>query len=265
MSGLVRLRASSLGELMDCAMRWAAKNLDNIYHPTTAPAWLGTSLHASTAIFDQASIDNLGLTADDTADVLIDHIWRPEEEVIWGDVNQKQAEKIGLTLHTKYCNEIAPYQNYTAVEITCDSLAIEDLGILLTGTTDRIYIDENGGEGIADIKSGKQAVGSDGKAKTKHHKEQMGVYELLASHQTGKTFNAPAKVIGLKTQGKAVTGVGTISNASQALIGNEHHKGLLERASDIIKSGDFNGNPRSMMCTEKYCPVYNTCAFVARD
>ena len=91
---------------------------------------------------------------------------------------------IAASLTTKYCQTEAPKHNFVAVEAKCESLILQDVGLELTGTTDRIEQTPLG-MGIRDIKSGKQAVGTDGKVKTDGHGAQMGVYELLAEAATG--------------------------------------------------------------------------------
>jgi hypothetical protein len=140
---------------------------------------------------------------------------------------------------------------------------IDDLGISLTGTTDRVRKTENG-FGIADLKSGKTAVSADGTVKTAGHAFQMGVYELLAERASGIPITEPAQIIGLNTGKTAAAqrvGDGVISGARDVLIGDEGSPGVLEIASKIIHGGTFAGNPRSMMCGEKYCPRFNSCKF----
>ena len=145
----------------------------------------------------------------------------------------------------------------------CESLTINDLGISLTGTTDRIY-EASGELGIADVKTGKAVVSKDGGVKTAGHGYQMGVYELLAEHASGMAVNAPAKILGLntaKTPASQRIGIGEIKGARDALLGDVESPGILEYAAKIIHSGDFWGNPKSMMCHERYCPAFTNCKF----
>ena len=135
------------------------------------------------------------------------------------------------------------------------------LGIALTGTVDRVRRTEEG-YGIADIKTGKSAVGSDGTCKTQGHAAQLAVYELLAEHSTGICIKAPAQIIGLqaaKTERGQRAATGTISGGRELLIGGEDFPGLLEMAATLIHSGNFYGNPRSNGCGKKYCPIFNIC------
>lgn len=265
MSSLVRIRASSLSELFDCPARWEAKHIKGLRLPTSGAAQLGTAVHAGTALFDQSRISQAGLTIDDCIGGVVDAIYKPEADVDWSDSSPKEAEQIATALHKKYCTEISPRFEFADVEAECESLDIPDLGIRLTGTTDRIYYDDSTGEyGIADLKTGKSAVGSDGVVKTAGHAAQMAVYELLAEQATGKRIDAPAKIFGLqtaKTEAARRVGVGEIHGAKELLVGSEHESGLLEIASGFLKSGTFFGNPRSTLCNKAYCPAYHMCRF----
>lgn len=261
MPEMISIRASSLSELFDCPARWEAKYVRNMHMPSSDAARLGTAVHAGTALFDQSRLDGKPLTADEAAGAVVDAIHHPDEDVDWGESSPREAEGIGIALHRLYCHEIAPRQAYVAVEAKCDELPIEDIGLTLTGTLDRIY-ECDGMLGIADIKTGKTAVSADGTVNTKGHAAQMGVYELLAAHATGLPVDAPARILGLqvaKTDKGRRAGVGKISNARELLVGDDSGPGLLEIASAMLHSGTFYGNPKSQICSEKYCPAYNVC------
>lgn len=258
----VCVRASSLGELFDCPARWEARHLRNMCLPASAAAMLGTAVHAGTALYDQSVLDGNSLTPDEAAGAVVDTIYHPAIDVDWEDMPQKEAEKIAVPLHKMYCEKIAPMQNYRAVETTCENLTIEDIGITLTGTVDRIRNTENG-PGISDLKTGRAAVSADGTVKTQGHALQIGVYELLAQAALGEPVTAPAQIIGLQTaktdKGRRV-GIGEMEMAREILLDDENGKpGFLTMASKIIRSGDFFGNPRSQLCNEKYCPAFRTC------
>lgn len=263
---LVLIRASSLAELFDCAARWEAKHLLGMQGPRSAPAQLGTAVHAGTAIFDASRLPGgAPVSISDAADAVVEAIQRPEEEVDWADVSKRDAEKVALALHTKYCAEIAPKQTYLSVELTCEKLELPELGFALTGTNDRIRL-VGGKRGITDLKTGKAAVGADGRAVTQKHAIQLGMYELLAEHAMGIPITAPAQIVGMntcKTPAAQRIGTGEIRNAREALLGADGAPGFLERAAEILRKGDFNGNPSSYLCSPKYCPRYATCGFRA--
>ncbi len=263
MNSTVIIRASSLPHLFDCPARWAAIHIEGRRMPSNGKATLGRAVHASTAVFDQSVIDGAGITIDEAAAAAVDTINSPDEEVDWEDDNPRDAEKIALSLHAKYCSQIAPAQKYSAVEVKCDRLDITDLGLALTGTTDRVRETEEGFS-ICDIKTGKAAVGSDGAVKTAGHAYQMGVYELLAEHAGGVPITGAAQIIGLNTAKTAASqriGTGEIRGAREVLLGDGESPGILENASKLIHGGNFWGNPKSMMCHEKYCPAFSTCKY----
>ena len=263
----ISIRASSLPDLLDCPARWEAKHLHGKRLPSGPEAVLGHAVHAGTAVFDESEMTGAGLTIDDAAGAVVDKVQHPEEDVDWADATPGQVEKTALGLHALYCQEISPKVTYKAVELTCEPLELEDLGITLTGTTDRIYEDEWGQLGIADIKTGKAVVGTDGTVKAGKHLTQVAVYELLAATSLGQPITAPAQIFGLqagKTAKGQRAGIGVIEGAREVLLGDDLSPGILEVVSGMLKAGSFWGNARSMLCTEKFCPVYATCKWRGR-
>jgi hypothetical protein len=255
----VVIRASSLGGLFDCAARWKAIHIDGKQSPNSGRALLGTAVHASAALFDQSAIDGQGITINESIGAAIDAIEHPEHDVVWNeDITPSDAKRIASLLHIKYCTDIAPRFDYAAVEVTCDKLEINDLGITLTGTTDRIFKTDDG-YGVADIKTGKTVVGADGSVKAAEHLYQVGVYELLASQSFGVRMSEDAQIIGLSTGKSNAVATAKIEGAVDALLGDGDNMGALEMASKIIQHELFVGNPRSMLCSKKYCPIYNSC------
>lgn len=264
MSEIIAIRASSLAELFDCPARWAAKHIDGLRMPSSAAAQLGTAVHAGTAVFDASRLPgNTPVTADDAAGAVVDAIYKPEHEVDWDDEKPHEAERIALALHSKYCAEIAPKQDYAGVEVECERLELSDLRIALTGTTDRVRR-VGDGLGISDLKTGKTAVAADGTVKTAGHAFQLGVYELLAQAATGQPITGDAQIIGLntgKTPAAQRAGIGIVTGAKDVLLGDGEKPGVLEHAARLIHSGDFYGNPRSMLCSERFCPAFSICRF----
>lgn len=263
MNNIVTVRASSWQELFDCPMRWEAKNLRGIRLPSSGAAHLGTSLHASTAVFDQGRILGNRVTADESLGAFVDTLYHPEEEVVWDEPRQ-EAEKIGRRLHLKYCAEVAPAHEYTNVEMRCEALDVdmgEGLTIRLTGTTDRVRKLPTGEVGIADLKSGKRRVNKEGVVDARADGPQLGVYELLAEHVLGIPITAPAEVIGLQTTATGNVGTAILPNVRHNLIGTSDKPGLLQMAANIIRSGSFYPNPKSQLCGERWCPLYKSCKY----
>lgn len=266
MQSIYTVRASSWGALFDCSYRWEGIHLLKLRNVVGLRAALGTAIHAGTAAFDQSRLDGAGLTADDAAGALIDKLRDPENEFdpSQDDLTMSEAERIGITLLTKYCREVSPQFEFVAVEMETKPLDI-DCGngviVRLTGTMDRARVRRTAaGVGIADLKSGSAAV-QKGAAVTKGHGPQIGTYEILYEHSTGEVICDDAEIIGLKTKGTLEIATGTIKNAKRAMLGTESAPGLIEFAADMFKTGRFYPNPKSLLCSEKYCPRYGTCQF----
>lgn len=262
---MVTVRASALSDFLDCPARAEAKHLLGKTCPSSPAALLGTAIHKSTAVFDESTLTGKGITAGEAAGAAVDAIHKPFEDVAYDEDESPQAiEDIAVALHYRYCKEIAPRQQYVAVEVKCERLEITDIGLTLTGTTDRI---RKVGEanGIADVKTGKTAVRADGHVETKGHRYQIGVYELLAEKASGLPITEGGQIIGLQTgkteRGQRVAVSEPIHHARDVLIGDPESPGVLEVVSHMIHSGIFPGNPRSMLCGEKYCPIWDNCRF----
>ncbi len=261
------VRASSWAGLFDCAYRWEGIHLLKMRNVVGLRAALGTAIHAGTAVFDQSRLDGAGLTADDAAGAMVDKLRDPENEYdpSRDDLSLSEAERVGLTLVSKYCVEVSPNYDFVSVEMETKPLDIDcgsGVVVRLTGTMDRARVRQTagGGVGIADLKSGSAAV-QKGVAKTKGHGPQVGTYELLYEHTTGDPITDDAEIIGLKTKGTAEIATGTIRNAKRVMVGDQDNPGLIEFAAEMFKTGRFYPNPNSLLCAEKYCPRWASCHF----
>lgn len=234
--------------------------------PTTGAAHLGRATHEGTRVYDQHTIDNEPITPDDAEGAFVDFLQHPDEPVehTSNDLPRKDAERIGRTLVNKYCRLVAPRYTYRAVEIRPEPLDIEvgDVTIRLTGQLDRTRVQGvKGGIGISDLKTGKRAVDTKLNATIKGHGMQLGVYELLAEHCLGDPVVLPATIIGMQTTGPARIGIGTFNNPRAGLIGTEENPGLIQMAAQMLKTGMFPPNPRSMLCHPRYCPRWKECPY----
>jgi RecB family exonuclease len=266
----IDIRASSLGEMFDCPARWYARNVERIKSPSSGAAQLGTSLHAGTGLYDSSRIaDGTPASIEDALDCFVDAVRNPAEEVAWTDITPAQAIDRGVLLVTRYCREIAPTRAYQAVELQCDPLPIRaENGVLitLTGTADRIRVLDDK-RGIADLKSGARIV-KDGAVDVDKHAVQLGTYELievLVKQTTGEDMLLDAEIIALPTKGPAVPVTATVRRPSRLLLGDNDHPGLLDVAAAMAKSEAFFGNPKSVLCSAKYCPAYAKCWWRAKD
>lgn len=266
-----KVRASSWGSLFDCAHRWEGTHLMKLHSPSGARAALGTAIHAGTAHFDSARVNGYEPSTQDAGEAFLDALNNPREEVNWraDDLKKKDAERIGLTLVSRYCADVAPKFHYVAVEMETKPLIIDCGGgvkIQLTGTMDRARaIADEYGVRIADVKTGSRAVETDdatGKrvARTKGHGPQIGTYELLYEHTTGEQVTGPGEIIGMHTHPtKPEIAVAEIKDARRLLTGTETSPGLIEYAAVMFRTGMFPPNPSSVLCSKKYCARWATC------
>lgn len=260
------VRASSWGALFDCAYKWEWETLLGHRKPSGLRTALGTALHASTAVFDLALINDAPMRASDAAAVLVDKLQHPEYEIdlTQDDLTPRDAEKIGLTLHTKYCHEVAPRMQYaevetdlTPLEIECGSSAV----VVLTGKMDRARVakTERGGFVIPDLKSGKSVI-EKGAAKTKGRSAQIGTYQLLYEH-TRDVITEGAQVIALQTTSTAHIAVSPVFDAKRVMVGAPGERGLIEYGAEMFRTGFFPPNPQSNLCSKKYCARWDHCSF----
>lgn len=266
MNTVISVRASSWGRLFDCAHAWEGVHLLGMKSASSPRALLGTAVHAGTAEFDQARLDERPITPMDAGHVFVEALHHPAFDVDWrgADITPREAEAVGLTLLSRYCLDISPHYDFVAVEMETAPLDIDcgdGLIVRLTGTLDRARIKKGStGVGIADVKTGGAAV-SQGVVKTKQHKAQIGTYELLYEHTTGAPCTEDAEIIGLKTKGKPEVGTGIITGARELMVGTEENPGLIQFAAEMFRSGLFYPNPQSQLCSKTYCPRWNTCHY----
>jgi hypothetical protein len=261
------IRASSLSDLFDCPHRFEAKQLLGMRGKNSAPALLGTAIHAATAVYDTAKMLGGDASISEATDTFVDAL-KSDDSVDWryADITYKTAELIGLKLTDKYCRQVSPLFNYVGVEMETKpfDIVVEKTVIRLTGTMDRARasIGTGGGVGISDVKSGRRSVDKDTRqAVTKGHAPQIGIYELLYEHTTGALVTEPAMIIGMQTTTDATIGTGIIYDARKQLVGDAENKGLLEYAAMYIKAGMYPPNPKSSLCSDKYCPRFHKCKF----
>lgn len=259
------IRASSWGELFDCATRWEFKNIQGLRLPARGQSVLGTALHKGTAIFDKRRMLGEAAHVDEAIGATVDAINKPDGLVAWDDdLSRELAEKVGRSLTGEYVEKIGSKRVFEAVELQCDALDVDtDHGVIrLTGSTDRIYQTADGQHGIADFKSGKKAVHTDGVAETKGHGLQVGVYQLMAQQASGERMTAPAQIVGLHTAPtRPRVGIGEIADPTRSLLGTPDKPGLIEVAANMLKSGLFPPNPKSNLCSAKWCPGYTRCPY----
>ena len=259
------IRASAFGGFFDCAYRFEGTYILGMRNPSGVRTLLGSATHSGTAAFDAARLRGEQISADDAAGVFVDALHHPEYDVDLtdDDLTLKEAERIGLTLTTKYCTEIAPQFHYTAVEMTLTPLEIDCGGgvtITLTGTMDRARAAEtDAGTIVPDVKTGSKVV-SNGIANIKARSAQTGTYQLMYEH-TMKEPTAGAQIIALGTSSKTPTAVSPIFDARRVLVGTDKAPGLIQLAADMFRGGLFPPNPQSYLCSKRYCARWHVCPY----
>lgn len=261
----VTIRASSLGALLDCPARWLAIHRDGRRVPTTQVAVLGRAIHAGTALFDSERLAGGAGSVEAAAQAAVALLEDPGEEVATTDDDGKaeQTKGIAASITERYCKHYAPTVQYAAVEIGVDSLHLTDLDIVLSGTADRVRVADDQ-LGVSDLKSGKNAVDARGHVSTKGHGFQLGVYTILAEAAIGQRLEAPAQIIGLQTNitpEKQRIAAADVPSVREVLVGDADTPGILPVAARLAHGEMTFGNPRSILCSDKFCPIFNTCFF----
>lgn len=277
MSGpvIITARASSLPTFADCAARWYAQQVERISSPPGPRTILGSATHYSTALHDQAIIDGNPLRPDESAGAALDYLREHRDEVNWRGLDdddtplrENEVQRISVALHTRYCTEIAPTRRYSAVEPVLGSVEIDcgnGVVVRLTGQADRIreeLVDGEPTEIVSDEKTGARAVNARGEVDVKGHVFQVASYKVLRRTATGKAMNRKTEIIGLatgKTPESQRVGVGYCLDAEETLIGTPDQPGLLQAIAQAARSGLFIGNPKSSLCSARYCPIFNNC------
>lgn len=265
MKEVFEVRASGFGGAFDCGYRFEWETLMRKKRASSLRAWLGTSIHASTAAFDQAKIAGAPISANDAADVFTETLWNPSEDVDFKDpkLTLKQAEVIGLTLHARYCAEIAPMMNFESVEMKLKPLDVETEGVIirLTGTMDRARVvrTDTRRKVIADLKTGGRLI-KEGEVSVKARAAQLGTYQLLSEYTDGERTDG-AQIMALQTSSTTQVGVSRVFDAKAHMIGHDGEPGLLEMAGKMFKIGLFPPNPSSALCDKKYCGRWDHCKF----
>lgn len=262
----ITVRASSWGSLFDCAMKWEGEHLLGMRRPSGLRSTLGTAIHAGTAAFDQAILDHAPISANEAADAFMDALHNPTDEVDYKQdrsITMREAEIIGLTLHTKYCAEIAPMFAYKAVEMTMEPLEIDcgnGITIRLTGTMDRARVATSGaGVIIPDVKSGSRII-ENGEVSLKGKSAQLGAYQLMYENTAGEN-TIGAQIIALPTTGKLNPQVSKVWDAKSKMLGTDTAPGFIELAATMFKLGFFPPNPNSQLCSPKFCARWEACSY----
>lgn len=260
------VRASAWAGLFDCAYRFEGEHILGIRRPSGLAAHLGTSIHAGTAAFDMGRLPGASpLSVDDAAGVFIDALHHPKYDLdLEGEsMKMRDAERIGLQLHSYYCFDVSPQFDFRSVEQTLEPLDIDCGGgviVRLTGTMDRARVaDTPAGVVIPDVKTGARVI-ENGVAQIRGRSAQLGTYQLMFEATTGER-TAGGQVIALQTSKKPEAAVSKVFDAKRIMVGTEGAPGLIARAAEMFRTGNFTPNPQSVLCREKYCARWHSCPY----
>lgn len=259
------IRASSLAMLFDCAARWRAQHLEGRRMPTSAAAVVGTAVHRGADVFDSNRLLGTPISVSDATDAAADSVKNPQYEVRWDDFRPSEAVDISVRLTQQYCHDLSPKFDYSLVETQLKDLdVISDNGVMIrfTGKIDRERR-QDGMKGIVDFKTGKTLIDSAGNVKVALSAAQLGQYELLTLMADGTMAEKhllPAQIVAMPTVKGKEPKIATLKTSPHSLlIGDDHNKGMIAAAAMFYKEDMFIGNPRSMLCSDKYCPIFNNC------
>lgn len=271
------VRASSWGDMFDCAYRWYWKNIEGVRGPTRGPMVVGSAVHKGSDVFDRAVLAGQVASVDAAVESAAAYATNPTredgspDEVDWGEHDDEKvtpgiAVDYAVKLTSKYCREIAPSMEYTAIEVKCKKLDVNTAsGVLrMTGTTDRVRRYDDNDLGITDLKSGSKAV--EGiktgipRAVTKGHHLQLGAYTLMTEQETRQKLGK-ASIIGFQVNSKLHIAEGIVDKPKLALVGTTDKPGMIEIAAGVLKTGLFPPNPKSVLCSKKWCPAWDLCQY----
>lgn len=269
------IRASSLADMFDCAYRWEARQILKMRTPASLPMILGSAVHAGTAMFDAARMSGAPIRADDAAGVVVDKLRNPGEDVERRptDMSPREAEVIALTLHGKYCSQISPQYEFRAVELTLGAVDIycpdQDVTVRLTGQLDRSRVARRHADDvlrITDLKTGARAAkkpkgSSTYVADTTGKGLQLGVYQILAEQTLDEPIDKVGEIVGLNTSASTAIAVSEVPGAKAQILPTGGAPSLIEIAANMMRTGLFPPNPKSMTCGPVYCPRWKTCPY----
>jgi PD-(D/E)XK nuclease superfamily len=265
------IRASSLPSYPDCSRRWAARTIPQEIIAagfdlagsmrTSIGASVGTATHGGAA-FIMAEKMKSGLLGNQTEaeqKALEDFDTAAQGGVLWDEAtpNMNDAQKQVVRMVKVFRNTVAIQVQPLAVERRLEARVGE--GFVLSGQSDLQTIEPGR---IRDLKTGRFP---------RMHHAQLGAYSLLArtAHPEQPTkeicVDFIQRVALAKPQPDTKTDFYDQAVAEQAAINTiDHMRKDVTEFRRRIQEGEaapehaFLANPASMLCTEKWCPAWNT-------
>lgn len=241
------IRASSWPTLFDCSLRWYFDNVVGLRMPSGTPSRLGTAIHSGCAEWDR------GVGAWDAADVSAHAFLNPSDEVEQiGQIATYEAVNIARKVTYAYTQKWGRREfSHVELEVAECIVKVDGYELCITGHVDRI----SNGE-VKDLKTGARRVNAQGVVDIGADHLQLGVYSLMASAELGRdVVSNDVTIIG----GSTTTfqwAERTVHGAMQIMLGDDQSEGILSIAAKMLKHGVFAPNPKSLLCSEKYCAAY---------
>lgn len=143
---------------------------------------------------------------------------------------------------------------FTHIEVEVPECMVSTIhgDVMLTGHVDRVL---NGQ--VHDLKTGERRVSREGVVQVGADHLQMGVYAVMARAQLGDDSISPHVTITGGSTAHYTWGEITIANAVHMLLGDSNNEGIIEIAAKMLKHGAFPPNPKSPMCSAKYCAAHS--------
>jgi hypothetical protein len=260
MSTIITIRCSSLPGALDCERREAAKtfraDIERAGYVLRDPgngiaAAVGTATHAGATWSLQQKIETgeLGNKTESEQRAIDSLTIERERGVSWDDTSpdRNTAEKQVVRMLNLYRSHVAASVVPVSVEKRLQAQVSE--GIILSGQTDVSEL-----ERIRDIKTGKN---------DQYHGAQLGGYTLLARAHNQPIdkacvdFIQRVRISQVQPNPRKIDyDMAECESLAWAVI--ERIKSNYEKFLQTGMADAFLPNPKSMLCSDKYCPAHST-------
>ncbi len=251
------IRPSSIDTFYNCSYQWAKTFLEGVPSIPGNRAAMGTAIHKAAQVTWESSIkaQKKDLNATQAKDAAVAEY---EEELKKGvqfdDGETKDSSIKEILLGTEaYLSDIAVYVPIpVAVEQRFTIDIDHSLVKAISGTVDYITKDT-----ISDIKTGKR------KATTSNYTTQQSVYKMLAmANGVDVKHNTIQNVVLKASPEGSVLPMETDVEQGKALVNTLLDTLDVAMQDKIPLEVLFRGNPRYMLCSNKYCNLYSVCPYV---
>lgn len=264
------LRPSSIGSYISCQWQWYNVFILGKHSIPSARATLGTAVHKSAEVTWLDAIEhhkkdlNLTRATDAAIEEYQECLKKDEPQFSDGDTKES-LEKLVVEGTKSFILDIAPKVEIPeAVEKRYTVEINNPIFDKISGSLDYV-----GKDSIHDIKTTKR------KPTLSNYSLQQGTYALLreANGENVESIKIQAVVFNKKdTKGLILDmvedntnpfeGLEKIKNQSKYIVNHILEKSKLYYQDTIKPELLFTGNPKSNLCSPKYCNFYNECKFV---